>query len=68
MRFKIKQKHLTERIKEKFVFFLITKRWDKREITILEKVKIHQTWYAFGDDIRVKLFGGYWENDWVIKK
>ena len=66
MRFKIKHKHLTERVKEKFVIFLVTKRWDKIEINILETVKIHQTWYSFGNDIRVNLFGGYWKNDWVV--
>jgi hypothetical protein len=29
-------------------------------------VKIQQTWYAFGDDLRVSLFGGYWKNDWFV--
>ena len=67
MKWKIEQKHLEEREIVKFVWFpIVCKRWDKREIRWMETVKIRQTWYAFGDDIRISLFGGYWKNDWFL--
>jgi len=67
MKWKIEQKHLEERETVKFAWFpIVCKRWDKREIRWMETVKIKQTWYAFGDDIRISLFGGYWKNDWFV--
>ena len=67
MKWKIEQGHLQEREIVKFAWFpIFCKRWDKREIRWMEKVKIKQTWYAFGDDIRISLFGGYWKNDWFL--
>ncbi len=68
MRFKIKQNHLEKRQITKFAWIpIFIKSWDKREIIWLEHIKIEQTWYAFGDDLRVSFFGGYWENDRLIK-
>jgi hypothetical protein len=67
MRWGIKNNHLETREIEKFAWLpIICKRWDKREIRWMERVKIRQTWYAFGDDLRITLFGGYWENNWFI--
>ena len=67
MKWEIKQKHLEKREIVKFTWIpIICKRWDKREIRWMETVKIKQTWYAFGDDIRISIFGGYWKNDWFI--
>ena len=67
MKCKIKQEHLEEREIVKFAWFpIVCKKWDKREIRWMEKVKIKQTWYAFGDDVRISFFGGYWNNDWFL--
>ena len=67
MKWEIKQKHLEKREIVKFTWIpIICKRWDKREIRWMETVKIKQTWYAFGDDIRISIFGGYWKNDWFL--
>lgn len=67
MKWKIKHNHLQEREITKFAWIpIICKRWDKMEIRWMETVKIKQTWYAFGDDIRIPIFGGYWKNDWFI--
>jgi hypothetical protein len=33
---------------------------------ILKTLLQVQTRYAFGDDLRIFLFGGYWKNDWFV--
>ncbi len=67
MRWETKRKHLENREVEKFAWLpVICKRWDNREIRWLEHVKVRQTWYGFGEDLRVSIFGGYWKNDWFI--
>lgn len=66
MRWRINIDHLTKREITKFAWLpIIVKRWDKREIVWLENVILRQTWYSFGEDIRIYLFGGYWKNDWI---
>ena len=64
MKWKIKYEHLEEREITKFAWLPIAiKVWDKREIRWLEKVRIEQRWYAFGEDFRINFFGGYWKNE-----
>ena len=67
MKWTIKQEHLDGRVINKFAWLpIICKKWDKRDVRWLEYVKIKQTWYAFGGDMRISLFGGYWKNDWFV--
>lgn len=64
MKYTSKHKHLSTRIVKKFAWLPIRcKIWDRTDIRWLETVQIEQAWQAFDPyDIRVYLFGGYWEN------
>ena len=67
MKWKAKYGHHDERIVEKFAWYPISiKKWDKREVRWLCRVKYKQIYYAFNDSFFTDLNGGRWENLYFI--